>query len=49
MRATSRGVAGRMASAASAGIIENTGRTIIAPRESTDPNHGQRLTVWRAL
>ena len=44
-----KGIAGRMAAAASAGVIANTGRTVIAPRESTGPNHGQRLTVWRAL
>lgn len=44
-----KGIAGRMASAASAGIIANTGRTIIAPKDATGPNHGQRLTVWRAL
>lgn len=44
-----KGIAGRMLAAKSAGIIANTGRTVIAPRESTGPNHGQRLTVWRAL
>lgn len=44
-----KGIAGRMTAAKSAGIIANTGRTIIAPREATGPNHGQRLTVWRAL
>lgn len=44
-----KGIAGRMASAVSAGIIVSTGRTVIAPRDATGPNHGQRLTVWRAL
>jgi len=44
-----KGIAGRMLAAKGAGIIANTGRTVIAPRESTGPNHGQRLTVWRAL
>ena len=44
-----KGMAGRMLAAKGAGLIANTGDTIIAPRESTGPNHGQRLTVWRAL
>lgn len=44
-----KGIAGRMLAAKSAGLIANTGRTTIAPLESTGPNHGQRLTVWRAL
>lgn len=44
-----KGIAGRMLAAKAAGIIANTGRTVIAPRESTGPNHGQRLTVWRAV
>jgi hypothetical protein len=44
-----KGIAGRMTAAKSAGLIANTGRTIIAPRDATGPNHGQRLTVWRAL
>lgn len=44
-----KGIAGRMLAAKAAGLIANTGRTVIAPRESTGPNHGQRLTVWRAL
>lgn len=44
-----KGIAGRMTSAANAGLIVNAGRTVIAPREATGPNHGQRLTVWRAL
>lgn len=44
-----KGMAGRMLAAKGAGLIENTGRTIIAPRDATGPNHGQRLTVWRAL
>jgi len=44
-----KGIAGRMTAAKTAGLIVNTGRTVIAPRESTGPNHGQRLTVWRAL
>lgn len=44
-----KGIAGRMLAAKAAGIIANTGRTVIAPQESTGPNHGQRLTVWRAL
>lgn len=43
-----KGIAGRMLAAKGAGLIENTGTTVIAPRESTGPNHGQRLTVWRA-
>lgn len=44
-----KGIAGRMLAAKGAGIIANTGRTVIAPRDATGPNHGQRLTVWRAL
>jgi hypothetical protein len=44
-----KGIAGRMLAAKGAGLIANTGRTVIAPRESIGPNHGQRLTVWRAL
>lgn len=44
-----KGIAGRMAAAKSAGLITSTGRTVIAPRDATGPNHGQRLTVWRAL
>lgn len=44
-----KGIAGRMTAAANAGIIANTGRTIIAPADAPGPNHGQRLTVWRAL
>jgi hypothetical protein len=43
-----KGIAGRMTAAKSAGLIANTGRTIIAPKDATGPNHGQRLTVWRA-
>lgn len=44
-----KGIAGRMTAAKGAGLIANTGRTVIAPRDATGPNHGQRLTVWRAL
>jgi hypothetical protein len=44
-----KGIAGRMLAAKGAGLIANTGRTIIAPKDATGPNHGQRLTVWRAL
>ena len=44
-----KGIAGRMLAAKGAGLIENTGRTVIAPRDATGPNHGQRLTVWRAV
>lgn len=44
-----KGIAGRMLAAKGAGLITNTGRTIIAPRDATGPNHGQRLTVWRAV
>lgn len=43
-----KGIAGRMLAAKGAGLIVNTGRTVIAPRDATGPNHGQRLTVWRA-
>lgn len=44
-----KGIAGRMTAARSAGLIANTGRTTIAPADAPGPNHGQRLTVWRAL
>lgn len=44
-----KGIAGRMLAAKNAGLIANTGRTVIAPADATGPNHGQRLTVWRAL
>ena len=44
-----KGIAGRMLAAKGAGIIANTGRTVIAPPDAPGPNHGQRLTVWRAL
>lgn len=44
-----KGIAGRMTAAKGAGLIANAGRTIIAPKDATGPNHGQRLTVWRAL
>lgn len=44
-----KGIAGRMLAAKAAGLIANTGRTTIAPADATGPNHGQRLTVWRAL
>lgn len=44
-----KGLAGRLIAAAHAGLIANTGRTTIAPKDAPGPNHGQRLTVWRAL
>lgn len=44
-----KGIAGRMLAAKGAGLIANTGRTTIAPTDAPGPNHGQRLTVWRAL
>lgn len=44
-----KGIAGRMLAAKATGLIANTGRTVIAPKDATGPNHGQRLTVWRAL
>lgn len=44
-----KGIAGRMLAAKGAGLIANTGRTTIAPADAPGPNHGQRLTVWRAL
>lgn len=45
-----KGIAGRMLAAKGAGLIENTGRTTILDAAHIDgPNHGQRLTVWRAL
>lgn len=44
-----KGIAGRMLAAKAAGIIANTGRTVIIDPDAAGPNHGQRLTVWRAL
>ena len=44
-----KGIAGRMLAAKSAGIIANTGRTTYPPKDAPGPNNGQRLTVWRAL
>lgn len=44
-----KGIAGRLTSAKSAGIIESTGRTTRPPEDAPGPNNGQRLTVWRAL
>lgn len=44
-----KGIAGRMLAAKAAGLIANTGRTATAPPDAPGPNHGQRLTVWRAL
>lgn len=43
-----KGIAGRMIAARSAGLIENTGRTTYPPKDAPGPNNGQRLTVWRA-
>ena len=44
-----KGIAGRMTAAKSAGLIANTGRTTYPPKDAPGPNNGQRLTVWRAL
>lgn len=44
-----KGIAGRMAAAKGAGLIESTGRTTYPPKDAPGPNAGQRLTVWRAL
>lgn len=44
-----KGIAGRMAAARSAGVIASTGRTTYPPKDAPGPNNGQRLTVWRAL
>lgn len=43
-----KGLTGRLMAAKHAGLIVNTGRTIIANRGG-EHDHGQRLTVWRAL
>lgn len=43
-----KGIAGRMAAAKGAGLIESTGRTTYPPVNAPGPNNGQRLTVWRS-
>lgn len=44
-----KGIAGRMLAAKAAGLIVNTGATVVAPKDAPGPNHGQRLTVWQAI
>ena len=44
-----KGIAGRMLAAQGAGLIVSTGRTTKPGDDVPGPNHGQRLTVWRAL
>lgn len=44
-----KGIAGRMIAARSAGLIKSTGRTTTPPKDAPGPNNGQRLTVWEVL
>lgn len=44
-----KGIAGRMLAARSAGLIRSTGRTTTPPKDAPGPNNGQRLTVWEVL
>lgn len=44
-----KGIAGRMIAAKSAGLIKSTGRTTYPPKDAPGPNAGQRLTLWEVI